>query len=191
MPLPPNPPTYAEDGVGYNLQARRLSHVSRPSGTPLSHIPERAIHAQPFQPFPLPPGAHGYMAPSYPPGTVFYPAVHSDLPPYGSGMGPPAMAPGFVGGPHPPPYAVPGAALVAPAPGPADAPVSTGTVAHESNGMVYYYDSSQLPPSTGASYSAPFVGAPSGGVVGMGGMMTPPTHFFYPPTNNGLYYAAP
>jgi CASC3/Barentsz eIF4AIII binding len=190
MPLPAaNPPIYAEDGTGYNPQARRPSHVSRPSGTPLSQIPERAVYAQPFQPFPLPPGAQGYMAPSYAPGTVFFPAVQSDLAPYGSGMGPSTMPPAFLTGPHAPPYVVPAAPL--PAPGPADGNPAAGTVAHESNGMVYYYDSAQFPPSAGPSYSAPFAGAPVGGVVGMGGMMTPPNHFFYPPSDNGVYYAAP
>lgn len=195
MPVPVNPLVYADDGTGYHSHARRMSHVSRPSGTPLSQIPERAIYAQPFQPFPLPPQAQAYLSPPYAPGTVFYPAMPGDIVGYGSGLGP-SMAPAFLTGAHPPPYMVPAAVLSAPVPAPAPAPPTdgntpAGTVAHESNGMVYYYDSSQLPPSTGAPYSAPFAGPRIGGVVGMAGMLTPPSHFFYPPTNSGVYYAAP
>ena len=187
MPPPANPPIYGEDGTGYNPHARRLSHISRPSGTPLSQIPERAIYAQPFQPFPLPPGAQGYLAPAYPPGTVFYPSpMPGDPNPYGSSLAPATLPPAFLTGTHPPPYVVPAAPL--PAAAGTEANVPAGTVAHESNGMVYYYDSTQLPSGTTGPYPAPFAGPPAGGVIGMGGMMTPPTHFFYPPANNGIYY---
>lgn len=62
-------------------------------------------------------------------------------------------------------------------------------VAHESNGMVYYYDPSQLVagsentnPYAATGYAMP----PPGGVIGMGGMMTPPVYYpppagYYPP----------
>jgi hypothetical protein len=188
MPVPTHAQVYVDDGSGYNAHARRLSHVSRPSGTPLSQIPERAIYAQPFQPFPLPSQPQAYLPPPYAPGPVFYPAMQGDMVRYSSGLGP-ALPPAFLAGSHPTPYMVPAATLSAPAP--ADSNVPAGTVAHESNGMVYYYDSTQLPPSTGAPYPTPFAGAPVGGVVGMGGMMTPPNHFYYPTPNNGVYYAAP
>ena len=115
--------------------------------------------------------------------------MQSDLAAYGSDLVSPAIPPAFLTGPRPPAYVVPAAPVTAPAA--ADGNVAAGTVAHESNGMGYYYDSSQFPPSSGASYAAPLAGAPVGGVVGMGGMMTPPNHFFYPPTNNGVYYPAP
>jgi len=63
-----------------------------------------------------------------------------------------------------------------------EATTQAGMVAHESNGMVYYYDPSQLaennPPFPHSGYPMP----PP--VVGMGGMMTPPT--YYPPP--GAYY---
>ncbi len=190
MPVPANHQVYPDDGIVYSAHVRRMSHVSRPSGTPLSQIPERAIYAQPFQPFTLPPQAQGYLAPPYAPGAVFYPTIQGDIASYGSGLGPPMPPPTFVAGAHPLPYMVPAAPR--PAPAPADGNVPAGTVAHESNGMVYYYDSSsQVPPNTGAPYSTSFAGAPVGGVVGMGGMMTPPNHFYYPPSNNGVYYAAP
>lgn len=191
VPVPVNPQFYADDGSSYSVHGRRMSHLSGPSGTPLSQIPERAVYAQPFQPFPPPLQAQPYFTPGYAPGAVFYPATQGPFADYGSGFGlGPPMAPAFLAG-APPAYAVPAATLPGPAPAPADGNVAAGTVAHESNGMVYYYDSSQLPPSSSAPYSAPFAGAPVGGVVGMGGMMTPPTHFFYPPTSNGVYYAAP
>jgi CASC3/Barentsz eIF4AIII binding len=197
MPVAVNPQGYADDGAGYLASARRMSHASRPSGTPLSQIPERAIFAQPFQPFPLPPNGQAYLLPPYATGPVFYPAMPGEMVGYGPGVGPPPMAPAFFTGAHPAPYMVPDATLSTPisapaqAPAPGDVNTPAGTVAHESNGMVYYYDSAQLPPSTGAPYSAPFAGPHVGGVVGMGGMLTPPNHFFYPPINNGVYYAAP
>jgi hypothetical protein len=58
--------------------------------------------------------------------------------------------------------------------------------------MVYYYDPSQLPPQmpySSAPYPTP--GYPvQGGVVGIGGMMTPsPDTYYYPqPAQNGVYY---
>ena len=81
----------------------------------------------------------------------------------------------------------PGAA--APAPTPAGT-----TVAQESNGMVYYYDAAQLydagvpylPSTTYTVATAP------GGVVGMGGMMTPaPDGYYYPPDGHGPVYYGP
>lgn len=188
VPVSVNQQVYVEDNSGYAPHVRRMSHVSRPSGTPLSQIPERAIYAPPFQPVPLPPQPQGYFPSPYAPGSVFYPTMQGDLVSYGPSLGP-LMAPTFVTSAHPPPYMVPAVTVPAPAPGEGNA--SASTVAHESNGMVYYYDPLQLPPSSGASYTASFAGAPVGGVVGMGGMMTPPNHFFYPPNNNGVYYAAP
>lgn len=97
------------------------------------------------------------------------------------------MAPAFIPG-QPYPYALP----LAPAPAPAstEATSQPGTVAHESNGMVYYYDSSQLNAGgegqssyTAADYTMP----QAGGVVGMGGMMTPPMQY-YPQPSPAVYY---
>lgn len=187
MPATAKAHVYVEDGAGYNAHVRRMSHISLPSGTPLSQIPERAIYAQPFQPFAVLPAAAGYP-PAYPPGTVFYPALQGDIAAYGNGVGP-HMHSAFLPGAHPHPYMVPTATLAAAAS--ADGNLAAGTVAHESNGMVYYYDSSQFPASSPAHFSAPFAGSAMGGVVGMGGMMTPPTQFFYPSVNNGVYYPAP
>jgi hypothetical protein len=58
-----------------------------------------------------------------------------------------------------------------------------GTVAHEANGTVYFYDTTHMYPN--ASYPA---SASSGGVVGMGGMMTPPGATYYYQQPQGMYY---
>lgn len=188
MPAPTNPQVYADHNNGYQAQARRMSYASRPGGTPLSQIPERAIYAQPFQPFPVQAPVQGFLPPAYPPGAVFYPPMQNDMQGYGSTLAPP-MPPSYLTAGHPASYLVPVATL--PPPAPNDGNVPAGTVAHESNGMVYYYDSSQVPANNTAPYNASYAGAPVGGVVGMGGMMTPPNHFYYPVANNAVYYAAP
>jgi hypothetical protein len=63
-------------------------------------------------------------------------------------------------------------------------------VAQEVNGMVYYFDASQLPPvNSYQPYSGPQGYQPS--VMGMGGMVTPsPDGFYYPqPTPGMVYYS--
>jgi hypothetical protein len=72
----------------------------------------------------------------------------------------------------------------APAPSASSAAGQAGPVAHEQNGMVYYYDPNQVfvptegyPPTQ--NYTMP----------GMGGMMTPtPDGFYYPQVPNGTIY---
>ncbi|KAJ5819712.1 hypothetical protein N7474_005303 [Penicillium riverlandense] len=150
---------------------------SQVSVTPLSQIPERAIHAQPFQPYTY---QQGFYPPAYGPGAAFYPPSGSEYnPAYNGPVGPGASVPSFPPGQPPMPYAVP--------PSSGEQPSQPGTVAHESGGTVYFYDANQM-------YSSPQYGAPSsgpGGVVGMGGMMTPPgTTYYYPqpPGGGGVYY---
>ncbi|THZ00102.1 hypothetical protein D6C95_04395 [Aureobasidium pullulans] len=130
-----------------------------PSGTPLSNIPERAIHAQPFQPpasnFFSPYGPSGYY---YPPQPTQYGAMPSYAPPTAQ-----------------PSYAPP------------EAPMASdpqGTMAHESNGMVYY---TQLPQyASQEGYLQPYA------VPGMGGMMTPSPEGAYYYANAGqMYYQWP
>ncbi|KAI9849096.1 MAG: hypothetical protein M1837_005326 [Sclerophora amabilis] len=173
---------YPQD-PSYNPHARNASYPSQPSaGTPLSQIPERAIHAQPFQPQP-------YQSPQQ----GFYPSPYQSLPPQGGYyLSPPdprgqpynapltsasaAAAPVFVPSPQPSQYVVPVAGQPV-----AQQPAGQGsTVAQESNGMVYYYDSTQLYNGSGyppSGYALP----PSGGVVGIGGMMTPsPDGYYFP-----------
>lgn len=163
----------------HELQYPHSRHPSHPSqasgGTPLPQIPERAIHAQPFQPYPFQ-QPQGFYPPHFPAPVYFYP------PPDQAGGAPSAAAPAFVPG-QPYHYPIP-LAPAPPPPPPTEPTTQAGTVAHESNGMVYYYDSTQLPapaentpPYPAAGYAMP----PSSGVMGMGGMMTPPMFYAPPP----------
>lgn len=174
---PPELPLRHQFPVPVNGPALEPTHgpPSHVSGTPLSHIPERAIHAQPFQPY-------GYQQPFYPPGyppggTVYYPPSGPEYPTYNGPLGP--GMPTFVPGQQPMPYAVPTSS--------SEQQSQPGAVAHESGGTVYFYDASHM-------YPSPALGMPGsgpGGVVGMGGMMTPPgTTYYYPqpPGGGGMYY---
>lgn len=145
-------------------------HPPQASATPLSQIPEQAIHAAPFQPVPYPQQPGYYPATGYPPGPAAYPMTSAEYPVYNT------SAPVFV-----PQGQGQGQQMQYPMSGPAGEQGSqTGTVAHESNGTVYFYDTSQY---SNAPYPAPS----QGGVVGMGGMMTPPgPTYYYPPQPN--YY---
>lgn len=160
--------------------SRHASYPSQASGgTPLSQIPERAIHAQPFQPYPYqhPPI---FYPQQFSPPTYYYPPVEQI--PGG------AAAPPFVPGQQYPYHL-----HVPPMAPPAEPTSQAGTVAHESNGMVYYYDSSQLAGGAETTTAYPIAGYPMpqpGGVIGMGGMMTPPVQYFTQPTP-AVFYPAP
>jgi hypothetical protein len=133
------------------------------TGTPLSNIPERAIHAPAFQPFAQPgyqpnPAAGGYYYPQpFAPNAVIAPTVMQN------GYLVPTIAPGQPGGQ---PY--------------------------EQNGMVYYYEPQtmgqmyvQPVDGAGGQYGG-FGMQPS--LPGMGGMMTPaPDGGYYYPTG-AVYY---
>ena len=79
----------------HELQYPHSRHPSHPSqasgGTPLPQIPERAIHAQPFQPYPFQ-QPQGFYPPHFPAPVYFYP------PPDQAGGAPSAAAPAFVPG---------------------------------------------------------------------------------------------
>ncbi|KAL7909691.1 CASC3/Barentsz eIF4AIII binding domain-containing protein [Trichoderma velutinum] len=173
------------------------SHARRPSysthvstGTPLSQIPERAIHAAPFQPNtygqtayyggqPYQPHPqqgyyypHGYSGPSMPASAVTAPPF---IP-----QGQPGMPGSFT--PQNPVEQL-GVGVTGP-----PAPPNTNLVAQEVNGMVYYYDASQLPSvNSYQPYPASQPYQPS--VMGMGGMVTPsPDGFYYPQPAPGMVY---
>ncbi|KAF2758309.1 hypothetical protein EJ05DRAFT_346926 [Pseudovirgaria hyperparasitica] len=167
----------------YPPHTRQLSYPSQPStGTPLSHIPERAIHAQPFQPYqqsgyPMPNGyAPGYFyAPSNPPQGQ-YPTVT-----------PSGMVPMYMQGGQSGTYMLPAG------PASVSVPVTNTTqsqasmVAHEANGTVYYYDPFSVYTATAMEGYAPT----SYAVPGIGGMMTPsPDGYHYPQMQPGgtVYY---
>jgi hypothetical protein len=155
------------DQQGLYAHNRQLSYHSQAStGTPLSNIPERAIHAPAFQP---------YQQPNYQPqpygmtGGYYYPQNAPQ--PF---VAPGGVMPLYV--PNAQPYVVP---MAAPAPPAAPAPTGQSTlVAYEWNGATYYGDPAQMyaaPPMEGypqTSYAVP----------GMGGMMTPS------PEGAGYYY---
>ncbi|KAJ5114631.1 hypothetical protein NUU61_000390 [Penicillium alfredii] len=141
VPIPVNGPGHDPTAHGPPSQA---------SVTPLSQIPERAIHAQPFQPYNY--QQPGFYPPAYP-GAMYYPASGPDYSAYNGPVGPGTSVASFPQGQQPMPYASSG-----------EQPSQPGTVAHESGGTVYFYDANQM-------YSNPSVGAGAGpGVLwGWGG----------------------
>ncbi|WEW60417.1 hypothetical protein PRK78_005903 [Emydomyces testavorans] len=178
VPMALNGSSYGPETAGYSSHLRHVSHPPQVSATPLSQIPERAIHAAPFQPYPYPQPQSYYGPASYPSGPVMYPGANPEFSQYNAPV-PPGPAPVFVPAGQQIPYAMP------PRPT-AEQTAQPGTVAHESNGTVYYYDASQFPSYPNATYPVP----PQGGVVGMGGMMTPPGTYYYPqPPNGTVYYS--
>lgn len=163
--------------------SRHASYPSQASGgTPLSQIPERAIHAQPFQPYPYQ-QPHNFYPQQLPPPIYFYPPPTEHAP----SVIPSIRAPPFIPGQQ---YSYPLAMGHQP---PLTEPTTqSGTVAHQSNGMVYYYDSSQLAACTEglSGYPLPSYPVPqAGGVIGMGGMMTPPAQYYPLPSPTGYYPA--
>ncbi|KAG5920261.1 hypothetical protein E4U53_003933 [Claviceps sorghi] len=186
-------PIQVANGYGQDSHShsRRPSYQQQVAGTPLSQIPERAIHAAPFQP-----GAYG-QAPYYgqqvyatqPQQGYYYPPGYS-----APNMAPSGPAPGYVNGG--PPAGVPSGFVPQgqPEPGPSaqaqgpSASSNSNLVAQEVNGMVYYYDASQIPPvNSYPPYPGPQNYQP--GVMGVGGMVTPsPDGFYYPQHASGMVY---
>ncbi|KAI0433550.1 CASC3/Barentsz eIF4AIII binding-domain-containing protein [Xylaria sp. FL1042] len=170
-------PVQVSNGLGQDTHARHSSYPSQHStGTPLSQIPERAIHAAPFQPNQF--SQQGY-----------YPAYQM-IPPQPGYYYPPAPYPGtippnattFVPGSQPgqQPQSDMGSAQSA-----GQNPQNPNLVAQEVNGMVYYYDASQLPPM--APYPYPASQGYAIPNVGMNGMVTPsPDGYYY--STPGVYY---
>ncbi|KAJ5766450.1 uncharacterized protein N7511_004066 [Penicillium nucicola] len=176
FPFPLNPPQPQQEQPFHHqvpvMHPDGGGPPSQPSATPLSQIPERAIHAAPFQPYTY--QQPGFYPPSYPPGGgMYYPTSGPDY--YTGPVGPGASVPSFPG--QQAPYSA------------GEQSSQPGTVAHESNGTVYFYDANQMYPGSGYNGPAPpGPGSGPGGVVGMGGMMTPPgTTFYYPQQQSGYY----
>lgn len=165
------------------------------AGTPLSGIPEQAMHAQPFQPQNVPFGQQTYYAP-YPPQHNFY---YPPAGPSGYGPMPMYMAPpqGYVMSPlgqtappshqgPPPQHTQQLASQPPPSRGANDSEPSqsqSGMVAHESNGMVFY-----LPASEAQQQSQPEKYQPAESFVpsyAMPGLPpptpAPDTAYYYPP----------
>ncbi|KAF9887152.1 hypothetical protein FE257_010527 [Aspergillus nanangensis] len=167
VPVSANNPGYGHEGPAH------------PPITPLSQIPERAILAQPFQPYGFQ-QTQPYYPTAYPPGTIYYPNSGTEFPPYNAAVGPGTSVAPYPSGQAP--YMVSGA------PSSTEQPSQSGTVAHEAGGTVYFYDATQM--YQNSSYGMP--SAPgAGGVVGMGGMMTPPgPPYYYPSPQGGVYFGS-
>ncbi|KAH7326199.1 CASC3/Barentsz eIF4AIII binding-domain-containing protein [Stachybotrys elegans] len=185
-------PMQMANGMHHESHSRQPSYPSRHSaGTPLSQIPERAIHAAPFQPtvYGQPPNYYNQQPyqPPQPQPNYYYGPGYSGPGMATSGAPPPPPPPAFV---PPMQHGMPGSFAPQPHPDPHAAAGQPGSnlVAQEVNGMVYYYDASQLPPvNTYPPYSAP-QGFQSN-VMGMGGMVTPsPDGYYYPQPAPGMVY---
>jgi hypothetical protein len=176
---------------GYSMDHTRhpVYQGQHSTGTPLSQIPESAIHAAPFQPNPY--AQQSYYGQPYPmmqPQQGFY--YPTSFPP--GAMAPSATAPSFVPtSQQGQPQAYSGSNQQDnQAAQPNGQPVGPGSnlIAQEVNGMVYYYDPTQL----SAVNNYPSYPAPQGfvpGVVNMGGMVTPsPDGFFYGQAAPGMVY---
>ena len=186
-------PPQMVNGLPKESHQRQPSYPSQHStGTPLSQIPERAIHAAPFQPhtFGQSQGPMHHNSQYYQPQQAGYPSQppqqqHDYYYPPGYG-GPPAMAQAQA----------PGYAPHVQQPDATNGQGASGggyPVAQEVNGMVYYYDAPQMaqPTNPYPSYPASQPYQPS--VMGMGGMVTPsPDGYYYPqagaPPPGMVYY---
>ncbi|ETN37876.1 uncharacterized protein HMPREF1541_07499 [Cyphellophora europaea CBS 101466] len=110
-----------------DAREQQIDQSSAPGGTPLSHIPEGAVYAQPFQPYPMMQAPMYYPAP-YHAQNMFYPGMTESAQGYGNGWtdGTYQIMNFAQNGPQP--VQPPGA--------------PTAPVMHMQNGMVYYTDSS-------------------------------------------------
>ena len=175
------PPTYS-NGLNHDVHQRQQSFSQLSAGTPLSQIPERAIHAAPFQP-------NNYnQQPYYAPQQYQGPPQHGYF--YGSAYPQPVMP--SVANPH---YEGPQMPLGVPGPGSSPVPDNSGSsinptlVAQPMNGMVYYYDATQFGPSNNYQSYTPSQGYQSGpmGMENMGAASGDP--YYYPQhAPNMVYY---
>jgi hypothetical protein len=181
-------PVQVSNGFAQETHHRNPSYPSQHStGTPLSQIPERAIHAAPFQPNAY--AQQGFYSQPYqmmpPQQGYYYPQ------PFGGNIAPSATAAPFLPVTQQSQGAVygqhgQGEPMTAPPNG--QAPPGPNLVAQEVNGMVYYYDAAHLPAVPGLpSYQGAAGYVP--GMVGIGGVMTPsPDGFYYPQQAPGMIY---
>ncbi|KAF2193484.1 hypothetical protein K469DRAFT_550246 [Zopfia rhizophila CBS 207.26] len=164
---------------------RQLSYPSQAStGTPLSNIPERAIHAPAFQPQP-------FTQPGFQPQQFVQPGYYypQPQPPQTGSQPPPQFVPGMVPMFQQPGYVVP---MAQPVSAPGGGNGGGNMVAYEQNGMTYYVDPSQFPGmgmGMGVGMGTEGYAGQSFAVPGMGGMMTPSPEgaaYYYP--QQGVFY---
>lgn len=145
--------------------------------TPLSQIPEGAVFAQGFQPYPVM-GGPGYFTTPYPNGLVYYPGTGGNGP-FSTPIIGPAMAPSFIPGSqaHPINHMH--------APGPGESGTGNNLMAHESNGMVYYYNPPAYTPDTQGGFQQ--YPSATGNVMPMAnGLSSQP--LYYSGVANGMFY---
>lgn len=182
------PPQVNGQGFGGHLMSphSRQASYQGSTGTPLSQIPERAIHAQPFQP-------HAYQQPMQEYYPQQYPMMPQQQQPYyyPGQYGPqmPSPAPAFAGPamPQPVAYGPPTPANNA------SQNLQAGLVAQEVNGMVYYYDAAQIPAvATFPAFASPPQPYPVQQLAAPGmtpSMVSPsPDGFYYPQSQPGMMY---
>ncbi|EME46036.1 hypothetical protein DOTSEDRAFT_42620 [Dothistroma septosporum NZE10] len=182
--------TFGPPAGAYYSPGQQYSYQPQPAaGTPLSNIPEQAMHAPNFQPQMMPYGATPYYAP-YPPQQGYYfqpgPPAYPSMPVYG------APQQGYMLSPPGAPMAPP----QAPPPQPQSQPVETEQqvqrqpaqgsseeiVAYERDGTTHYLPASEARRRREAEDYQParsFV--PTNALVGM----PPPT----PAPETGFYYS--
>ena len=169
------PHPYADDkGGAQSVQPA----IPMPGATPLSHVPEAAGFAQGFQPYPL--AGPGYYGVPFNNGGVLYPPM-PDMGSFGLQMGVPALAPSFVPGSqsHPINYMPPA--------GPTHSSMTGNMMAHESNGMVYYYNPSAFGPD-GQGQQFPLM--PNGTMMPMANGVSAQAPFYFPPAPPTMFYPA-
>ncbi|XWW95861.1 hypothetical protein V2A60_003829 [Cordyceps javanica] len=179
-------PVQVSGGYPPDGHSRKPSHSQHVSGTPLSHIPERPAHAVPFNgnaypqqgyyqgpPQPVQPSHQGY----------YYQGGYAGGGMNGQASGYPSNAPSPMTGN----YAMQGQ-MEQQASQPGGTAGSNNLVAQEVNGMVYYFDPSQMQPPTTFPPYPPAQTYPTSS-MGMHGMMTPsPDTFYYPHPASGMVY---
>ena len=189
------------------VHSRQPSYPSQPSGTPLPHIPEAAVHARSFHPaypsqgayYPYPPQPHpvAQMHPIHTTPSHHDPRAFHPPPPY------------VPSGPSPMPNGAPShyamiptqqQSASRPVPVTTAPPAGPTTIAQESNGMVYYstWDPNQYYPYASGG-SAGYPGTPGmpitpapDGAVNSGSGTTGPVYFYpgtHTPLQHPIYYA--
>ncbi len=142
--------------------------------TPLSQIPEGAMFAPGFQPYPIM-GGPGYFGAPYHNG-AFYPPI-PDANPYGLPLG--GLAPSFIPGSqsHPVNYMPPA--------GPADG-MTGSLLPHQTNGMVYYFNPPMFASEAQNGMQQYPGNAPNGNMMHTAGGVQAP--FYYPPVPAAMFY---
>lgn len=143
-----------------DVQQHVMGAASAPGGTPLSHIPEGAVYANPFQPYPM-------MQPPAMYGMPYYPVMPDGMQ-YAAPMpGMPLYQP-YMSVPLPQQQAM--------------SPQQADVLAHEANGMMYY--SGATAQSDGhmpqQQYAQNMMGPPV--------MMNPQAPYYYPPAPPAMFY---